>query len=109
MQHQELKKIIENAWEQRDSLTPKSATVQLKQTVQTVIEALETGSLRAADFSQETGWKVNAWVKQAILLYFKCHDNELIDGGFTQFYDKIPLQFSKHTAADLQQAGSFHL
>jgi 2,3,4,5-tetrahydropyridine-2-carboxylate N-succinyltransferase len=60
--------------------------------VDDVIEALDDGRLRVAEPSKD-GWRVNAWVKQAILLYFARRKVEAIgdrDGLF--FYDKLPLK-----------------
>ena len=106
MPFQQIKQHILEGWEQRETLTSKTAPSNIKEAVQSVVDALEAGSLRAANLNQNNEWEVNAWVKQAILLYFRLHDNVLIEGGFTQFYDKVPLQFSNHTAADLQKVGT---
>lgn len=59
-----------------------------------IIQYLDEGKLRVAE-KKQVGWQVNTWVKQAILLYFRQQENHLIEAGYTQFYDKIPLKFSE--------------
>ncbi len=105
MQPNTLQPIIQQAFENRTTLSPENASHELKSAVQTVIEQLEAGILRAAT-PTETGWETHAWVKQAILLYFRLHDNKVIPAEFTQFYDKIPLQFQHHTFSDFQKASA---
>ncbi len=98
----DLENIIKSAFEQRDKLTPQTASQELKSTVKSVLAHLESGELRAAHNDQGE-WQVNTWVKQAILLHFRLTENQVIDGGFTQFYDKVSLQFTNHTANDFKQ------
>ena len=59
--------------------------------ITSVIDALECGSLRVAEKTSE-GWKVNEWVKKAILLYFRIRSNEKLDAGFLEFYDKMKVK-----------------
>ncbi|MBS0290784.1 MAG: 2,3,4,5-tetrahydropyridine-2,6-dicarboxylate N-succinyltransferase [Proteobacteria bacterium] len=102
MQYQELAEIIQQAFNQRENLTPNNAPKVLLDAVNTVLQQCESGHLRAA--SQIQGqWQVHAFVKQAILLYFRLNNNTLIDGHFTQFYDKIPLQFQNYSYSDFEQ------
>jgi 2,3,4,5-tetrahydropyridine-2-carboxylate N-succinyltransferase len=103
MQDNEIEHIIQNNFEQRNTLNASNASNELKIAVKTVIEKLETGTLRAAMPSANGKWEVISWVKQAILLSFRLNENQIINAGFTQFYDKIPLQFQQHTAADFSK------
>jgi 2,3,4,5-tetrahydropyridine-2-carboxylate N-succinyltransferase len=48
---------------------------------------------------------VNEWLKKAVLLYFRSHDNVVMDGGYTRFYDKVPLKYSEATEAELKAGG----
>jgi 2,3,4,5-tetrahydropyridine-2-carboxylate N-succinyltransferase len=50
-------------------------------------------------------WQVNVWLKQAVLLYFRIHDNVVIEGGFTRFYDKVPLKYTDYDAARFRAEG----
>ncbi len=83
----ELKSIIEQAWEDR-SLLSQSST---KESIKEVINLLDTGKIRVAE--PENGeWKVNQWVKKAVILYFPASVMETINVGPFEFYDKIPLK-----------------
>ena len=96
--------IIVSAFEQIDSLTPDSTDQALKEAVTTCIDSMNNGSLRVAE---KVGgqWQVNEWLKKAILLYFRLHNNREIDAGYTRFYDKVPLKYAMDKHADLSQSG----
>lgn len=82
-----LKKIIEAAWDQRDILQ-KTA---VQKAVEEVIELLDKGKLRVAE--QKKGqWVVNDWVKKAVILYFPIRKMETLELGMLEFHDKIPLK-----------------
>jgi len=82
-----MKELIESAWENRSLL--EDATVQ--ETIRTVIHQLDEGKLRVAEPS-ETGWKVNEWIKKAVVLYFPIQKMETLEAGPLEFHDKIPLK-----------------
>ena len=90
-----LHNIILNYWEKQDELTPQNAPEELKAAINIILDNLESGKYRTATFDNKE-WKADPLIKQAILLYFKITNNHVIDGGFTQFYDKIPLQQNAH-------------
>lgn len=96
--------LIDNAFNNRQTLTQSSASKELREAVDTVIAELDSGTLRVAE-KKDGDWVVNQWVKKAILLSFKLYDNQVIDGGFTQFYDKIPLKFNNLSADDFAKQG----
>jgi 2,3,4,5-tetrahydropyridine-2-carboxylate N-succinyltransferase len=73
-------------------------TEAIKTAVQDTLRQLDRGELRVASPSDD-GWVVHAWLKQAILLYFKLHQNAQIDGQYTQFYDKVPTKYQQHSEA----------
>jgi len=94
MDHDNLRKIVEEAWEIRGELAPgREAPEDLVSTLQACLDGLESGLLRVAE-PTTGGWQVNAWLKQAILLYFKITANREIAGGHTWYFDKVPLRFS---------------
>ena len=93
---QDLIPIIEQAFEQRRSLSATNAPREVKQAVAYCLEGLDSGELRVAE-KQNGKWRTNQWLKQAVLLAFKLNDNRLVDAGYTRFYDKVPL---KYTNAD---------
>ena len=82
-----MKDIIESAWENR-SLLEEAAT---QEAIRTVIRQLDEGTLRVAEPS-EGGWKVNEWVKKAVVLYFPIQKMETLEAGPLEFHDKIPLK-----------------
>ncbi len=106
MKIQGAKNIIETAFTQRDTITPQSASPTVRTAVALVIDLLESGECRAAHCIAPGQWETNTFVKQAILLNFRLQENQVIDGGFTQFYDKVPLQFGQHTATDFNKIGT---
>lgn len=99
-----LKPIIENAFEQRATLTPHNAPQEIKQAIHQVINLLDTGKARVAE-KINGKWQVNEWLKKAVLLYFRTHDNTVMPAGFTQFYDKIPLKYQDDTLDSFQAGG----
>jgi 2,3,4,5-tetrahydropyridine-2-carboxylate N-succinyltransferase len=89
-----MKEIIENAWTNRELLKEK----QTRETILAVIEELDKGRLRVAEPST-SGWKVNEWVKKAVILYFPIMQMNVMEAGPMEFHDKIPL---KKNYADLK-------
>ncbi|MBO4120378.1 2,3,4,5-tetrahydropyridine-2,6-dicarboxylate N-succinyltransferase [Cupriavidus gilardii] len=102
---QALQALIDQAWEDRASLSPKSAPADIREAVATVIGQLDAGTLRVAE-KQGKDWIVNQWVKKAVLLSFRLEDNvPMAAGGFAQFYDKVPTKFAGWSADDFAKGG----
>jgi 2,3,4,5-tetrahydropyridine-2-carboxylate N-succinyltransferase len=82
--------LIENAWENRDLLKHSETETAIFDT----IEDLDKGRIRVAepDESSETGWKVNDWVKKAVIMYFPLRKMETLEAGIFEYHDKIPLK-----------------
>jgi 2,3,4,5-tetrahydropyridine-2-carboxylate N-succinyltransferase len=89
----ELQKIIEEAWDQRGEFTPARHPADLGQAIEACITMLEEGQARVAE-PAANGWHVHQWLKKAVLLYFRIHDNEVVQGGYTHFFDKVPLRWA---------------
>lgn len=100
-----LQTIINAAYEQRAHLTSKSADALTKDAIFEVINQLDAGTLRVAEKIQDD-WRVNEWVKKAILLYFRILDSQVMPGGFTQFFDKIPSKYAEYDQAQFVQSGA---
>ncbi len=83
----ELQKIIEKAWDSRELL--KEPTVQ--ESIRKVINLLDEGAVRVAE-PTEDGWKVNEWIKKAVVLYFPIQKMETLEAGIFEYHDKIPLK-----------------
>jgi 2,3,4,5-tetrahydropyridine-2-carboxylate N-succinyltransferase len=84
---EQLKNTIEKAWQNRELLND-SATLD---TIKAVIELLDKGKLRVAEPTSD-GWKVNEWIKKAVILYFPIMKMETFNAGPLEFHDKIPLK-----------------
>ena len=104
MSSQELRALIDNAYEARAQLTPRTTPRELRTAVESVIELLNDGALRVA---QPDGgrWHVNEWLKKAVLLSFRINDNEAMPAGALNFYDKVPLKYSGWDADRFAAAG----
>ena len=102
---QQLQQIIDQAWEDRASFSPKSAPAEVRDAVAHVLEQLNQGTLRVAQ-KDSGSWIVNQWVKKAVLLSFRLEDNmPMPAGGSMQFYDKVPTKFANYTAEDFAKGG----
>jgi len=76
----------------------------LNAAVAETIDLLDTGKARVAEPTSD-GWKVNQWLKKAVLLSFRLRDNEVIDAGYTRFYDKVSMKYADYTAEDFATDG----
>jgi len=83
----QLKQIIETAWNERSLLTGP----QTKEAINEVIGLLDAGKLRVAEPQSDT-WKVNDWVKKAVILYFPIREMKTIELGPFEFHDKMDLK-----------------
>jgi 2,3,4,5-tetrahydropyridine-2,6-dicarboxylate N-succinyltransferase len=99
-----LQDIIEKAYEQRNQLTPTSVSSTYQEAILKTIALLNTGEIRVAN-KQQQQWVVNQWVKKAVLLYFCITQKQLSSGGFTEFYDKVPLKYANAPETDLHEGG----
>ncbi len=84
---EELKNTIEKIWEDRSLLAQPAS----REAIQSVVEQLDKGTLRVAE-PKTDGWKVNDWVKKAVILYFPIMEMKTIEVGPFEFHDKIPLK-----------------
>ncbi|MCI4566819.1 2,3,4,5-tetrahydropyridine-2,6-dicarboxylate N-succinyltransferase [Lysobacter sp. CFH 32150] len=101
----ELKFHIESAWERRTMLTPEEIEWATKPSVQRVIEGLESGEFRVAEPDGKGGWKVNEWLKKAVLLYFRTQEMQLIEADPAPYWDKIPLRFADFDESKFRKLG----
>ena len=82
-----MQNIIEIAWNNR-SLLKDSKT---QDTIRKVVDLLDQGKIRVAEQTTK-GWKVNEWIKKAVILYFPIQKMETLQAGPLEFHDKIPLK-----------------
>jgi 2,3,4,5-tetrahydropyridine-2-carboxylate N-succinyltransferase len=97
--------IIEEAWENKDSLSPQTGG-EIQRAVDSVLDLLDQGNLRVASFINGS-WETHQWVKKVILLSFRLKGCGLIAGGPSDasWFDKIPLKCASWTAKDFEDAG----
>jgi 2,3,4,5-tetrahydropyridine-2,6-dicarboxylate N-succinyltransferase len=95
---------IEQAWEERASLSASSAPRALREAVDEVIAGLDSGRLRVAE-KAAGGWVTQQWLKKAVLLSFRLDDNRVMEGGATRYYDKVASKFTDFDFA----AGGFRV
>ena len=83
----ELKNTVEEVWKNRTLLKDKNTVNTIKE----IINLLDAGKLRVAELTTD-GWRVNEWVKKAVVLYFPIQKMETFEIGIFEFHDKIPLK-----------------
>jgi 2,3,4,5-tetrahydropyridine-2-carboxylate N-succinyltransferase len=101
---EKIKALIETAFELRTTLTPETVDTELKNALEQIFALLDAGTLRLAEKTSGQ-WHTSEWLKKAILLAFRVFDNQIIDAGFTRFYDKLPLKFCQQTSSEFQKSG----
>jgi len=101
---QSLQTIIDQAFEQRQNITPSTVDPAIKEAVSEAIHLLDTGQKRVAE-KINGEWVVHQWLKKAVLLYFAIMNNQALADGCNQYYDKVPLKFAETTADEFRQNG----
>lgn len=82
-----MQQIIEAAWKNRELLKDEKT----KNTIHEVIEMLDKGVLRVAE-PLGNDWKVNEWIKKAVILYFPIQKMQTIEVGIFEYHDKMKLK-----------------
>jgi 2,3,4,5-tetrahydropyridine-2,6-dicarboxylate N-succinyltransferase len=102
----QLKSIIENAFEIRAEINPKNASKEIKDAVDEVLNNLNNGSLRVATRIKDSQeWETHQWIKKAVLLSFRLYDNEVMKSGYTNYFDKVHSKFANFTDEDFKAGG----
>ncbi|MDR0717769.1 MAG: 2,3,4,5-tetrahydropyridine-2,6-dicarboxylate N-succinyltransferase [Azoarcus sp.] len=101
---QELQKIIDDAFDNRASLSPATAPAAVRDAVEAVIAGLDSGALRVAG-KKDGQWTVNQWIKKAVLISFRLRDNEVSGAGGLNFFDKVPAKFGDYTPEQFRAGG----
>ena len=100
-----LEKIINENFENRSTISPDTASAELKAAVQEVMDRLDSGDFRVAEKNNDN-WTVNQWIKKAVLLSFLLEKNSVINGTFTNYFDKVPTKFTGMDYADFEKIGA---
>ncbi|MCA3287303.1 MAG: 2,3,4,5-tetrahydropyridine-2,6-dicarboxylate N-succinyltransferase [Roseomonas sp.] len=94
---------IEALWDRRDQLSPSTSGAD-RASVEEALEMLDSGKARVAEPDGNGGWKVNQWLKQAVLMSFRLADSAPMDIS-TGAYDKVPLKFEGWGENRFREAG----
>ena len=100
----ELQQVIETAFENRADITPANVDPAVKNAVLEAIELIDSGTARVAEPTDD-GWQVNEWLKKAVLLSFRIRENQIMDGGSTQYYDKVDSKYATSSAEQMANSG----
>jgi 2,3,4,5-tetrahydropyridine-2-carboxylate N-succinyltransferase len=97
---------IEKAFDARDGISA-STGGEVRDAVETALNLLDRGEARVAERQADGQWKVNQWLKKAVLLSFRLNAMEIIEGGpgGASWWDKVPSKFSGWGAVDFERAG----
>jgi 2,3,4,5-tetrahydropyridine-2-carboxylate N-succinyltransferase len=101
---QQMQAAIEQAWENRERLSPGPGTAKIRNAIVKVLEELDKGRLRVAE-KIDGAWRTHQWIKKAVLLSFRIEDNRPIRAGSLRFYDKVPTKFERYDRAHFKQGG----
>ncbi len=101
---QALQKIIDDAYENRSTLSPSAAPTEIRNAVEAVIAGLDAGTLRVAE-KKGGQWVVNQWIKKAVLISFRLRDNEVMQAGGLNFFDKVASKFGDYTPEQFREGG----
>jgi 2,3,4,5-tetrahydropyridine-2-carboxylate N-succinyltransferase len=100
-----LENTINQAWEDRAQLSPSAASKEVLEAVEHVISELNNGHLRVSTKESVGKWVTHQWIKKAVLLSFRLHDNKMIHAGELGFYDKVKTKFSNLSDEEMKQSG----
>jgi 2,3,4,5-tetrahydropyridine-2-carboxylate N-succinyltransferase len=103
---QSLEQTIDSAWERRAELTSAEIDAAIKPAIERSLGLLESGELRVAEPDGANGWRVNQWLKKAVLLSFRIHSNRVMDAAPAPYYDKVPLRFEGFDEAAFRALGA---
>ncbi|MBI1384163.1 MAG: 2,3,4,5-tetrahydropyridine-2,6-dicarboxylate N-succinyltransferase [Rhizobiales bacterium] len=102
----ELSKTIDAAFEARDGITPATGGA-VREAVEGALDLLDSGRARVAERAGDGSWRVNQWLKKAVLLSFRLNDMSTISGsaGGGTWWDKVPSKWADWDAARFRAAG----
>src|SRR6266702_3779578 len=106
MSHAELARTIDDAFDQRDGVGP-ATKGPVREAVEAALELLDRGEARVAERGANGDWRVNQWLKKAVLLSFRLNDMSVITGGpgKAAWWDKVASKFDGWDAARFRAAG----
>src|SRR5579863_3234116 len=101
-----LAKTIDAAFERRDEIGP-STKGEVRDAVEQALDLLDRGAARVAERASDKTWRVNQWLKKAVLLSFRLNDMSVIPGGPGKavWWDKVPSKFDGWGDNSFRSAG----
>lgn len=100
----DVKTLIENAFEDRASITPNLVSEKVKQAVNDTIQQLNSGEARVAE-KVAGEWIVHQWLKKAVLLSFRINDNQVMPEAQNRYFDKVALKYQHYSEAQFKAEG----
>jgi 2,3,4,5-tetrahydropyridine-2,6-dicarboxylate N-succinyltransferase len=106
MQHDELARTIDTAFENRNDIGP-ATQGPVRTAVESALDLLDRGAARVAEKGADGNWRVNQWLKKAVLLSFRLNDMSVIPGGpgHAAWWDKVPSKFDDWGDSRFREAG----
>jgi 2,3,4,5-tetrahydropyridine-2-carboxylate N-succinyltransferase len=106
MSHADLARSIDEAFEQRNDVGPMT-TGRVREAVEEALDLLDRGAARVAEKAAGGSWRVNQWLKKAVLLSFRLNDMSVIPGGpgKAAWWDKVPSKFDGWGERRFREAG----
>jgi 2,3,4,5-tetrahydropyridine-2-carboxylate N-succinyltransferase len=101
-----LEKTIEKAFDEREAIST-GTRGEIREAIETSLDLLDRGQVRVAERQPDGEWRVNQWLKKAVLLSFRINPMEIVKGGpgDAVWWDKVPSKFSGWGAVDFEKAG----
>jgi 2,3,4,5-tetrahydropyridine-2-carboxylate N-succinyltransferase len=96
--------LIDEAFERRADIAPDRADATLSRALDDVMAGLNAGTLRVAE-KIDGAWQTHQWIKKAVLLYFRTHDNLVMEGVSGPGFDKVPPRFEGYADRDFRAGG----
>jgi 2,3,4,5-tetrahydropyridine-2-carboxylate N-succinyltransferase len=103
---EQLETLIDSAWERRAELNQSEIETHLRPAIEQTLDLLESGERRVAEADGQGGWRVNQWLKKAVLLYFRTNANRLMAADPAPYFDKVPLRFEGFDEARFRALGA---
>jgi 2,3,4,5-tetrahydropyridine-2,6-dicarboxylate N-succinyltransferase len=96
--------LIDRTYARRAELNAQNVCAEIDAALEECLTLLDSGRVRVAE-PRDGRWVVNEWLKKAVLLSFRLRDNRPFDGGYTRFYDKVPLKYASASEQQLRESG----
>jgi 2,3,4,5-tetrahydropyridine-2-carboxylate N-succinyltransferase len=102
-----LQQIIDDAFEHRADIRPGQVPAEVAEALEQIMRDLNGGVLRVAE-KIDGAWVTHQWLKKAVLLSFRAHDNHMMESGVFNYFDKVPTRFDRYTEPQFRE-GNFRV